>query len=143
MKQTAVVCLILTSLILSPSALMAMEVKEVKVVNKGWAHADRESVLAFTSVKTGQEFTRSAVSRDVKTLQKTGRFSYVEVLVESVSGGIGVTYLIEAKPLINTIVIEGADYLGNKKVRDLLVLGPGDIVDDSAMAVAAQKVRDE
>lgn len=121
----------------------AVEVREIRVDNRGEARADRASVLAFTSLKVGDEFSRNAVNRDVKALQKTGRFSYVAALVDSVPGGIAVTYQVEAKPLLNTLRIRGADYLSNKKVRETLAIGPGDIVDDAVFAVQAQKVREE
>ena len=104
--------------------------------------ADRESVLAYTSLKVGDEFSRMAVNRDVKALQKSGRYSSVSADVDSLLGGVAVTYVVDPKLRIRKLEITGADYLGNKKVRDLLEMGVGDLVDDAALAVRAQKVRD-
>ena len=123
-------------------AAAAVVVKEIRVETGGRGVVDRESVLAYTSLKIGDEFNRMAVNRDVKALQKSGRYSSVSVEVNSLLDGIVVTYLVDPKLRIRKLEITGADYLGNKKVRDLLEVGVGDLVDDAALAVRAQKVRD-
>jgi outer membrane protein insertion porin family len=120
----------------------AVVVKEVRVETTGHGLADKESVLAYTSVKVGDEFNRMAVNRDVKALQKSSRYSSVSADVDSVLGGVVVTYTVDAKLRIGKMEITGADYLGNKKVRDLLEMGVSDPVDDASLAVHAQKVRD-
>ena len=120
----------------------AVVIKEIRVETDGPGVADRESVLAYTSLKVGDEFSRMAVNRDVKALQKSGRYSSVSVDVNSLLGGVVVTYVVDPKLRIRKLEVTGADYLGNKKVRDLLEMGVGDFVDDAALAVRAQKVRD-
>lgn len=121
----------------------ALLVKEVRVETAGHGVADRESVLAYTSLKVGDEFNRMAVNRDVKALQKSDRYSSVSADVDSMLGGVVVTYVVDPKLRIGKLEITGADYLGNKKVRDLLEMGVGDLVDDAGLAVHAQKVRDK
>ena len=130
---------LLTVMALPAAAVM---IKEIRIEIGGPGVADRESVLAYTSLKVGDEFSRMAVNRDVKALQKSGRYSSVWVDVDSLLGGVVVTYLVDPKLRIRKLEVTGADYLGNKKVRDLLELGVGDFVDDAALAVHAQKVRD-
>lgn len=120
----------------------AETVKELRVENRGPGLADEQSVSAYTSLKPGDEFSRQALGRDIKALDKSGRFTSVSAEVEAVPGGVQVTYVVESKPRIDKLEIAGADYLGNKKVRELLELGVGDLVDDSILAVHAQKVKD-
>ena len=137
--------LVLSVLFFAASSLsaVALLVKDVQVKTDGHGVADRESVLAYTSLKAGGEFSRMAVNRDVKALQKSGRYATVSADVESVPGGVVITYIVDPKLRIGKLEITGADYLGNKKVRDLLELGVGDLVDDTALAVQSQKVRDK
>jgi len=132
----------LAVLLVLASGGLAAEVKEIRVEGRGQGIADRESVLAFTSTREGDEFSRSAISRDVRSLQKSGRFSSVRVTVDSIPGGAVVTFIVESKPRIRRLEIVGAAEIGNKKVRELLELGVGDPVDDATMAVRAQKVKD-
>ncbi|NCC51604.1 MAG: outer membrane protein assembly factor BamA [Spartobacteria bacterium] len=118
----------------------AVTIVDVKVRTEGGAEIDPASVLSFTSQTAGGDFDRSAVARDVKNLQKSGRFSFVETEIETLPDGVVLTYIVRSKPRIRSLRINGADYMGNKKVRDLLELGTGDLVDDATMAVHAQKV---
>lgn len=125
------------------AAAGAAEIREIRVKAQGEGIVDEQSVLAFTSARVGDTFTRGAASRDVKALQRSGRFARVDVEIENQVGGVAVIYIVEAKPRIRRLEVGGADYLGNKKARELMEIGVGDSVDDAALAVAAQKVTDQ
>jgi outer membrane protein insertion porin family len=126
--------------LLIPPAGWAAEVLAVRVEAQDGTALDAASVTAFTSIQPGDEFSRIAMAQDVKTLEKSGRFSFVEAAIEPVGSDVVVTYIVRSKPRIRSIRISGADYMGNRKVRELLELGPGDMVDDATLAVHAQKV---
>lgn len=125
------------------AAADAATVRGVRVERRGGGHIEAEAVLAYTSLKAGDELSRGALARDVRALEKSGRFSYVAADVEQAADGVVVVYTISSKPRIRTIRVEGADELGNRKVRELLELGPGDLVDDATVALKAQKVREQ
>ncbi len=120
----------------------AAKIEDIQIESREGAAVDKASVRAFTSVKVGDEFSRADVNRDVKALQKCGRFTSVSVERDFVPGGVSLTYVVEPKPTIRELEIYGADFVGNKKVRELLGLGVGDIADDETLAVNAQKVKD-
>ncbi|MCX6998001.1 MAG: outer membrane protein assembly factor BamA [Kiritimatiellaeota bacterium] len=123
-----------------PLAAAAEIVKDLRVQRRGGGALEEASVRAFISSKAGEELSRAGVGRDVKNLQKSGRFSYVESRVEPVTGGVSLTFVVELKARIRRLDIAGADYLGNKKVRELLELGSGDLVDEATLATRAVKV---
>ena len=118
----------------------AVPVRDILVRVQGRGLADTNSVLAYTSLKVGDEYEAEAVGRDVRSLEKTGRFSLVRVEAEQVPGGVAGTYVVEGLPRIRSMEVVGAEYLGNRKVRNLLELGAGDPVDDAVLAVRAQAV---
>lgn len=120
----------------------AATVAEIKVRREGGGLVDESAVLGFVSVKVGDELNRTALSRDVRALEASGRFAYVATEVEDGPAGAILTYAVRSKPRINMIRIEGADEMGNKKIRELLELGPGDVVDDATIAFKALKVRE-
>lgn len=122
--------------------VMGAPIKEVRVQVRGDGIVDEQGALAFISSKAGDTFSRPAVGRDVKALQQSGRYARVDVEIDSVPGGVNVTFLVEGKARIRRLEISGADALGNRKVRELLELGVGDMVDDATLAVQAQKVRE-
>ena len=74
MKFHAVSVFLLAAFLLAVFAppVAAVVIKEIRVETGGPGVADRESVLAYTSLKVGDEFSRMAVNRDVKALQKSG-----------------------------------------------------------------------
>ena len=134
--------LVLAALLAAMSAADAAPVREIRVERRGGGLVEEAAVRAFTSVEVGQELTRAALSRDVRALEQSGRFAYVATEVEDVSGGVAVTYVVRSKPRIRLIRVEGADDIGNAKVRELLALGPGDLVDDATVAFKSLAVRE-
>ncbi len=134
--------LVWIGLCLLPGLLFAATVQEVRVERRGGGLIEESAVRSFVSVQVGDEIARAALSRDVRALEQSGRFAYVATEVENVPGGVIVTYVVRSKPRIRMIRIEGADDIGNSKVRDLLELGPGDLVDDATLAFKAVKVRE-
>jgi outer membrane protein insertion porin family len=125
------------------AALQAAPIKEIRVVTEGAGHMDIPSVLAFVSLKAGDDFTAAAVDRDIKSLQQSGRFSGAAAEVETIPGGVVVIYRVTPRPKIRRLEITGADFLGNRKVRELLELGVGDLVDDATLGVRARKVTEQ
>lgn len=118
-------------------------VKDVYVEKRGGGALDTQSVKAFLSLRPGDVLTLQTVSQDLKTLQKSGRFSYVDVTREPTDEGTVVTYIVTEKPRLRKIIIMGADSLGNKKARDMLEINIGEYVDDAKMAVNSQKLKAE
>jgi len=99
-------------------------------------------VRSSMSVKTGDELTRDALDRDVRAMQQSGRFSYVAADYEPVGADFRLIYVVQLKPQIRRISINGADYISNQKVGELLEIGIGDPVDDALLASKAQMVRE-
>ncbi len=118
-------------------------VREVQVRNLGAGVLDEGTVLAHVGTKAGDLFSRVQISRDVRSLQECGLFSFVEASVKEVPRGVAVIFSVKRRPRIRSLKIEGADHLGNRKVRKLMEIGAGDLVDDTVMAAAARKVREE
>ncbi len=133
----------LVSWLLLVSVGLGMDIREVRVRVVGDGIVDEQGVLAFTSSKPGDPFSRPAVGRDVRALQQSGRYARVDVEIETVPGGVDVIFVVEGKARIRRLEISGAEEMGNRKIREWLELGVGDMVDDATMAVQAQKVREQ
>lgn len=120
-----------------------VEIKQVYVRGVGGGSVDEAAVLAHVASKPGTSFARDIVTQDVRALQRSGMYSRVDVKVEEADDGVNVIFVVEPKRRIRRLEISGADYLGNKKVREILGIGVGDLVDDAALGVAVKKVREE
>ncbi|HMO50902.1 MAG TPA: outer membrane protein assembly factor BamA [Kiritimatiellia bacterium] len=120
----------------------AQTVSEIRVQARDLSPIDPAAVMGFVSINTGDAISRDALSRDVRAMERSGRFSFVAADIETTPGGIAVVYTVELKPRIRRLVVDGARYLSNRKVRDLLEVGAGDPVDDALLATRAQAVRE-
>jgi outer membrane protein insertion porin family len=135
------VTLLLLALLL-PLCAEALVVRAVRVENIGTGPVDEGWVRAYTSLQPGEEFTRNAVSRDVKALQESGRFARVTASVERHPDGFDVIYGVQARPRLRRVNVEGADFLSPARIRKMLELEPGDLVDDSLVAEKTREVID-
>ena len=144
MKIRLVKFLILLTLL--PIASQSAIIKKIEVTARGIKITDRDFVLANTSVHEGDEANQQAISRDVKTLMETGRFSFIDAELNASKTGDGyvLTYVVSLKPkLEKPITVTGAKEMGEKNVRKWIDLDIGDYVDDAILSVQKNKVLDE
>ena len=120
----------------------AAPLRDVRVAPIGPVPVNAEQVLAQVSARVGQELDRSAISEDIRALQKSGAYSYAEARLEASADGPVLVFHVQGKPKIRRLTVTGADYVGNKKVKNLMEVGSGDRADDALLGLKAQKVRD-
>jgi len=121
----------------------AAPISDIRVTPVGEVPISAEQVLAQVSVRVGEELDRLAMSEDIRSLQRSGAYSYAEVRVEeAIDGGVILNFRVSGRPKIRMLKVSGAEALGNKKVRNLLEIGSGDRVDNALLGQKAQKVRD-
>ena len=124
-----------------PSAAQAPTVAQVRIEHEGPGVLDDASVRAFISLQPGDPYNPNVINRDVRTLQQTERFSRVAAKLDvRPDGNADVIYVVESKPRLRSISVDGAEYSSNRRVRDLLDLNIGDRVDDTTLAIKAQQV---
>ncbi len=100
-------------------------------------------VLTYVGSKKGMELDKMQISRDIKALSESQYFSFVDVEVEKSKNDDGwiVTYVVEVKPrLMRPVIVQGAENVGEKRVREWLELEIGDSVDDAIMALKVRNV---
>ena len=121
----------------------AVPVRDIRVAPIGDVPVSAEQVLAQISAKVGRELDRAALSEDIRALQRSGAYSYAETRLEpQADGGVVLWIRVAGRPKIRNLVVTGADYLGNKKIRNLLEIGSGDRADAAVLGEKSQKVRD-
>ncbi len=132
------------AMVLYSVAVRAQSVHEVRVETDGKVPADAGYVRAVVETRAGQDFDANRTSRDVRALERTGRFSEVAVrALPRTDGTVDVVFSVAARPTVERLEITGADEVGNRKVREWLGLGVGDLTDDALMAAAARRIQDE
>ena len=125
------------------AAVWAVPVNDIRIVPRGPVPISAEQVRGQISARVGQELDRGALSEDLRALQKSSIYSFAEVRLEQAAdGGVILTFHVQGRPVIRTLTVSGADYIGNKKVRNLMEIGSGDRADDAVLGEKSQKVRE-
>lgn len=136
---------ILFSFALSISAL-AENIKDIRIVNQAGESYDNSSVAAFTSFAVGEqvpgrEVILDSIAVDVSRMRESGRFSYVDARMDVEEDGVVLVYTVVAKNKLRRIVIEGADNMRNRKVRQKSELEIGQFADNATFAQAAERIK--
>ncbi|MBI2437563.1 MAG: hypothetical protein HYV36_01950, partial [Lentisphaerae bacterium] len=125
----------------SPAAAL---IREVKVISRTFTLPDEAFVFGYLSVHSGDEVDQRRITRDVRTLLDTGRFSFVDselTPVKDKPDAFDLTYVVAPRPrLEKPVSVLGAEAIGEKKIRQWLDLAVGDFVDDAVMSVQSRKV---
>lgn len=124
-----------------PAALSSSIVQSIEIKNIGPGEVDRSHVLAHTTTVIGKTFDRRTISRDIKALLDTGRFSTVDIDVKPADDGVVIIYSIRNKyRLVNKPVVVGVDHFWRWQIRRWVDLNPGDLVDDRILGAKTRKV---
>lgn len=135
---------ILLLLILLTSFLRAAEILDIRVRSQDTSRpVDTSTVLAFVQPQAGDTYDPQLVNQDIRRLQATGRYAYVGAELEQQAGGLVLTYVIEERPRLRSITIQGASHFSNIKIRDLLELNLSDRVDQALVLTKLEAVREK
>ena len=124
------------------ASALAVPIRAIRIETPGGA-VDEGFVRERLRLREGAELDRLLLMQDVRELERTGRFSDVRVSAERADADVDLVYTLVPKPRIAEIVIEGAEALGGRKIRDLLAVRVGDAVDEAALSAGARRVREE
>lgn len=129
---------------LFPLVVSAATIKDINVRCPDVEIQNPDFVLAYISVKPGDQLEQRSISRDVDTLLASGRFSFVDAELTPGPDGYTLTYIVEIKPTLGQAVeISGANAMGQRRVLKWLDLETGDPVDNAIMAISSRKVLEE
>ncbi|MDA3873490.1 MAG: outer membrane protein assembly factor BamA, partial [Kiritimatiellae bacterium] len=81
------------------------------------------------------------VNQDIRRLQETGRYAYVGAELVSRPGGVDLVYVVEERPRIRSLVVQGGSHFSNTKIRDLMELNLSDRVDRALVLTKLEEVR--
>jgi len=122
----------------------AQTIREIRVEAPDGSLVDPGHVMAVIESRDGLPFDVNRVARDVRALERTGRYESVEARAEpSPDGSVAVAFAVSSRRIIERLDISGATEIGNRKVREWVNLGVGDMVDDAALSAASRRVRIE
>jgi outer membrane protein insertion porin family len=117
----------------------ADKVTAVKV--KGNRRIEASAIMQVVQVKAGDMLDRDKVDADLRAIFKLGHFRDVQAQIEKVEGGVVLDYLVQEKPVVREIKIEGAKEISVDKVREAMEVKPNSIFSAKDLQKSIKKVK--
>jgi len=115
------------------------KVASVKV--KGNRRIEAAAILQAVLVKAGDLLDQGKVDADVRAIYKLGHFRDVQAETEKTDGGVALSYLVQERPVVREVKIEGAKEIGADKVRAALDIKPNTIFSSKDLQKSIKKVK--
>lgn len=115
-------------------------VRDIVVETVGAPSISKDRVLANLATKVGQPYSERTAEQDVRALYSTGGVSNVRLFAEPLGDGVRVTVLLQGRPVIEEVIIEGAGQIPLNRVRKEVTAKPGDVVDEQQIEASRQKI---
>jgi len=115
-------------------------VRDLVIEYVGPESIGRDRVLANLATKVGQPYSEFAVEQDIRALYATGVVANVRIFAEPYQDGVKVTVLLQGKPIVEEILIEGAEQINMNRVRREISQPIGEAVSEERLEDDRQKI---
>jgi len=113
---------------------------EIKFV--GPASVSEEFIRSNLRLKPGASYQPGLTQDDVHSLYGTGQFYNIRVSVDQANdGGVVLTYLVQARPRITEIKIEGNDKISDSKLKKKVTVKTGEPLDEQKLFTDVQEMK--
>ncbi len=115
-------------------------VRDIAVEYVGPPSISKERVLDNLATRLGQPYSERAAEADIRSLYATGGVANVRIFAEPFADGVKVTVLLQGLPVVDEIVIEGADQIPLRRVRREIGSKVGDTLSEERLEDDRQKI---
>ena len=111
-------------------------VKQIDVQYVGPESMSKERVLANLATQVGQPYSERTIEQDIRSLYSTGTVTNVRMFGEPFEDGVKVTVLLQGRPIVSEVLIEGTEQIGQNRVRKEVSVKPG-------QSLSEEKIEDD
>ena len=115
-------------------------VRDIVVEYVGPPSISKERVLDNLATRLGQPYSERAAEADIRSLYATGGAANVRIFAEPFADGVRVTVLLQGRPVIDEIVIEGTDQIPLRRVRREIGSKTGEVLTEEKVEDDRQKI---
>lgn len=112
-----------------------------KVLVKGNARTDTGAIMRHVRSQPGDRYDPAILRDDIKNIFQMGYFEDVRVEVEDSDKGKEVTFLLEEKPVISQILIEGEKELEEKEIKEVINLSTNTIINPKEVQSSVSNIQ--
>ena len=118
------------------------KIDRVDIKFVGPASVSEQFVRANIRLKAGDIYHPNNTEDDVRMLYATRQFSNIRVAVDvAEDGGVILTYIVQVRPRITEIKLEGNKKLSSSKLRKKITVKVGDPLDELKLFTDAQEMQ--
>jgi outer membrane protein insertion porin family len=118
------------------------KVSRVDIKFIGPASVSEALIRDNIKLKAGGSYLPGGTQDDVHALYATGQFYNIRVSADMADdGGVIVTYIVQARPRITDIKIEGNDKLSDSKLKKKITIKSGDPLDEQKVFTDVQEMK--
>ena len=103
---------------------------------------DSGAILRKISTKAGDFYDPAQLRTDLKEVFAMGYFENVEIEANDTDKGKAITFRVIEKPVINRVLISGADEIEEQDVRDAASIVPNTILNQTRLNEAIQRINE-
>ena len=128
LKKTWRILLLLFALLLLPNAAANAAEPLVSALGvDGNDHVVAEHILGVVGTRVGEPFSREQLQSDVEAIYNLGFFSFVDINLQSIAGGVGVTYIVRENPVVEQITFSGNNIYKDEDLLKVVFTMPGTV----------------
>jgi outer membrane protein insertion porin family len=118
------------------------KIDRVDVKFVGPASVSEQFVRSNIRLKAGGIYFPAATQDDIQSLYATGQFYNIRVTADQDdSGGVRLTYLVQVRPRLTDIKIEGNKKLSTSKIRKKITVKTGQPLDEQKLFTDTQEIQ--
>ena len=118
------------------------KIDRVDIKFVGPASVSEEFIRSNLRLKPGASYLPGLTQDDVHSLYGTGQFYNIRVSVDQANdGGVVLTYLVQARPRITEIKIEGNDKISESKLKKKVTVKTGEPLDEQKLFTDVQEMK--
>jgi outer membrane protein insertion porin family len=118
------------------------KIDRVDIKFVGPASISEQFIRSNVRVKAGDVYLPDSTQDDIKALYGTGQFYNIRVTADPADdGGVIVTFIVQARPRISAINIEGNKKLSDSKLKKKITVKVGDPLDEQKLFTDAQEMK--
>ncbi|WP_461210292.1 outer membrane protein assembly factor BamA [Desulfocurvus sp. DL9XJH121] len=122
--------------LLRKERIESVDVEGTKVLEK-------DVVLMRVRAKKGDIYDPKALNDEIKSIYELGYFDDVQVRVDDLPEGMGVTFVVKEKPLIQAVDVLGAEEMDTDDVLELMSTRAGSVLNPKVLADDMGKIKSE
>lgn len=130
-RKIGIIIILISIIVINTNQVMANSINSNTIADitvSGNEVIKVQTILEQVSTSIGEEISNEKLKADMQAIYNLGYFNNIEVLFKNYAGGIQIIFKVDENPMISNIVIKGNQEVSNDKLKELLTVKSGQIL---------------